>query len=47
MTDLLLKCSNESFVSKQDKKYIRMGDAPLERSNLYYLMHVDTELRDL
>ena len=44
---LLLTCSNEYFVSQQDKKEIRKGDADMQRTHVYYLMQADKELRDL
>lgn len=45
--DLLLKCTNSFYVSKQDKEYIKQGEEIIERSHLSYLLRVDRELRDL
>ena len=47
LNKILLSCSNEHFVSKQDKQEIKKGDSDLQRTHVYYLMHADKELRDL
>ena len=47
LNKLLMSCSNEYFVSKQDKQEIRKGDSDLQRTHVYYLMQADKELRDL
>ena len=44
--DLLLSCTNPSFVSESDKKYLKRN-GPLERSNLKHLLYTDPELKSL
>lgn len=40
----LLKCTNSSYVSDQDKVDLRRVEAILDRSHLTYLMEKDPEL---